>query len=322
MRNPLRCMAIGRRGLIASILAAIPLTGANPVHAQQTTAPAAPRVVDRPQTTAPQGDLYDQSKVGELKDGRIVVPTNQVLSPMGRQVAFPGRPTDLALSPDRRLAGRSEYRRRRDDRRRDRQGRPHRGDEERQLQGHRFFAGRQTHLRLEHQGHDRRLRRGSRRQADARDADQTARQQGSRRQERTADRAGDRPRGQDAVGRAEPEQHAGRDRPGGRADRSRDPRGQRAVRRAGAWAARPMSAIGRGRRPKPGDATGPSGSGIRCASIRCGTSPTTARCRSSIWTPAGRPQADRRRPASRGPGRHARRPLRAAWPMPTATRSR
>ena len=32
-------------------------------------------------------------------DGRIVVPTNQVLSPAGRQVAFSGRPTDVALSP-------------------------------------------------------------------------------------------------------------------------------------------------------------------------------------------------------------------------------
>jgi YVTN family beta-propeller protein len=37
-----------------------------------------------------------------MDDGRIVVPTNQVLSPAGRQVIVDGRPTDLALSPDGR----------------------------------------------------------------------------------------------------------------------------------------------------------------------------------------------------------------------------
>lgn len=40
--------------------------------------------------------------VGEMADGRIIVPTNQVLAPHGRQVGFSGRPNDLALSPDRR----------------------------------------------------------------------------------------------------------------------------------------------------------------------------------------------------------------------------
>ncbi len=39
-------------------------------------------------------------QVGPLEDGRIVVPTNQVLTPAGRQVEFRGRPTDVALSPD------------------------------------------------------------------------------------------------------------------------------------------------------------------------------------------------------------------------------
>jgi YVTN family beta-propeller protein len=50
-------------------------------------------------SAAAQTDDYAQLRVGE-KDGRIVVPTNQVLSPAGRQVAFSGRPTDVALSPD------------------------------------------------------------------------------------------------------------------------------------------------------------------------------------------------------------------------------
>ena len=35
-------------------------------------------------------------KVGRQADGRIVVPTNQILSPAGEQVTFPGRPVDLA----------------------------------------------------------------------------------------------------------------------------------------------------------------------------------------------------------------------------------
>ncbi|UCH35555.1 MAG: beta-propeller fold lactonase family protein [Armatimonadota bacterium] len=42
----------------------------------------------------------DGAAVGRQGDGRIVVPTNQVLDPAGFQVEFPGRPTDLALSPD------------------------------------------------------------------------------------------------------------------------------------------------------------------------------------------------------------------------------
>ncbi len=39
-------------------------------------------------------------KVGPQPDGRIVLPTNQVLAPAGRQVTFPGRPVDIALLPD------------------------------------------------------------------------------------------------------------------------------------------------------------------------------------------------------------------------------
>jgi len=41
--------------------------------------------------------------VGRQPDGRIVVPTNQVLDPAGYQVEFPGRPTDVAVSPDGNL---------------------------------------------------------------------------------------------------------------------------------------------------------------------------------------------------------------------------
>jgi YVTN family beta-propeller protein len=47
-------------------------------------------------------DLYERSHVGPLSDGRVIVPTNQILSPAGRQVIVGGRPTDVALSPDGR----------------------------------------------------------------------------------------------------------------------------------------------------------------------------------------------------------------------------
>src|SRR4051794_22046186 len=45
----------------------------------------------------PRADEGDRLKVGPQPDGRIVVPTNQVLKPAGRQVLFPGRPVDLTL---------------------------------------------------------------------------------------------------------------------------------------------------------------------------------------------------------------------------------
>jgi YVTN family beta-propeller protein len=45
-------------------------------------------------------DQQDGLKVGVQADGSILVPTNQVLTPAGRQVTFPGRPVDLALADD------------------------------------------------------------------------------------------------------------------------------------------------------------------------------------------------------------------------------
>src|SRR5262249_46155556 len=52
-------------------------------------------------TARPPDDL-DQLKVGLQPDGRIVVPTNQILTPAGKQVVCPGRPVDLALTDDGR----------------------------------------------------------------------------------------------------------------------------------------------------------------------------------------------------------------------------
>src|SRR5262249_11880731 len=40
-------------------------------------------------------DERDKLKVGLQPDGRIVVPTNQILQPAGTQVTFPGRPVDV-----------------------------------------------------------------------------------------------------------------------------------------------------------------------------------------------------------------------------------
>ena len=47
-------------------------------------------------------DDRDRLKVGVQPDGRIVVPTNQILRPAGKQVTFPGRPVDLLLIDDGR----------------------------------------------------------------------------------------------------------------------------------------------------------------------------------------------------------------------------
>ena len=43
-------------------------------------------------------DEQDKLKVGPQPDGRIVVPTNQILKPAGKQVTFPGRPVALAFA--------------------------------------------------------------------------------------------------------------------------------------------------------------------------------------------------------------------------------
>jgi hypothetical protein len=48
-------------------------------------------------------DERDKLKVGLQADGRIVVPTNQILQPAGTQVTFFGRPVDLLLIDDGRL---------------------------------------------------------------------------------------------------------------------------------------------------------------------------------------------------------------------------
>jgi YVTN family beta-propeller protein len=48
-------------------------------------------------------DDFDQLKVGVQPNGRIVVPTNQILEPAGKQITFPGRPVDLALAEEGKI---------------------------------------------------------------------------------------------------------------------------------------------------------------------------------------------------------------------------
>jgi YVTN family beta-propeller protein len=46
---------------------------------------------------------FDNQKVGLQPDGSILVPSNQLLRPAGFQVYLPGRPVDLALTPDEKF---------------------------------------------------------------------------------------------------------------------------------------------------------------------------------------------------------------------------
>src|SRR5690349_244682 len=52
------------------------------------------------ETVADERDLL---QVGPQSDGSILVPTNQLLTPAGRQVAFAGRPVDLLVMENGRL---------------------------------------------------------------------------------------------------------------------------------------------------------------------------------------------------------------------------
>ncbi|MBN2290550.1 MAG: beta-propeller fold lactonase family protein [Candidatus Glassbacteria bacterium] len=53
-----------------------------------------------PRSEAESEDTY---AIGPQPDGSYTVPTDQVLTPAGQQVLFPGRPTDLALGPAEKI---------------------------------------------------------------------------------------------------------------------------------------------------------------------------------------------------------------------------
>ena len=48
-------------------------------------------------------DSINNQKVGNQPDGSILVPSNQLLRPAGMQIYLPGRPVDLALTPDEKF---------------------------------------------------------------------------------------------------------------------------------------------------------------------------------------------------------------------------
>jgi YVTN family beta-propeller protein len=93
--------------MIAVAVAFLSATPARTATAQATNTPAVKTPPQKTKGAKPSaaGALpksYDDSRVGDADPNRIIVPTNQVLSPIGRQVEYTGRPTDLALSPDGR----------------------------------------------------------------------------------------------------------------------------------------------------------------------------------------------------------------------------
>ncbi len=49
------------------------------------------------------GDFLDRATVGRNDDGSYVVATQQIIDPAGESILFPGRPVDLAVSPDQSL---------------------------------------------------------------------------------------------------------------------------------------------------------------------------------------------------------------------------
>ncbi|HWB02447.1 MAG TPA: alkaline phosphatase family protein [Verrucomicrobiales bacterium] len=55
-----------------------------------------------PAQSPPSPPEQARMKTGVQPDGRVLVPTNQMLHPAGQQVTFPGRPVDLELSEDGR----------------------------------------------------------------------------------------------------------------------------------------------------------------------------------------------------------------------------
>ena len=58
-----------------------------------------PQAIARSLERGPE-DFLCKAVVGPQSDGAFVVATTQVVAPAGKSVTFPGRPTDLALSPD------------------------------------------------------------------------------------------------------------------------------------------------------------------------------------------------------------------------------
>ena len=57
-----------------------------------------------PGDAEPAREVRSEKQVGRRPDGTVVLPTNQVIAPAGKQVEFRGRPMDVALRPDGKTA--------------------------------------------------------------------------------------------------------------------------------------------------------------------------------------------------------------------------
>lgn len=77
--------------LLSMILAAVVITGC--------ISDAYDRSIARSMASGPE-DFLRKAVVGPQDDGTFVVATTQVIAPAGVSVTFPGRPTDLAITPD------------------------------------------------------------------------------------------------------------------------------------------------------------------------------------------------------------------------------
>ncbi len=60
-------------------------------------------IVRAESTSATSPEPNPKAPVGRQADGKIIVPTNQVLDPAGHQIEFPDRPLDLWLSPEAKV---------------------------------------------------------------------------------------------------------------------------------------------------------------------------------------------------------------------------
>ena len=88
-----------RRTIWTAVLSALSLLSAS--LAQVSAKP--PQGTDANREVTPEN--YDRLRLGDGDDRRTLVPTNQVLSPVGQQISFAARPTAVALSPNGRWLG-------------------------------------------------------------------------------------------------------------------------------------------------------------------------------------------------------------------------
>lgn len=86
--------------LAASMFLAASLIGCQPGTTHQSAKSPSPAADEPANPRAARAATRDLNHVGPLPDGGSVVPTSQLIHPAGDTIEFPGRPVDMALSPD------------------------------------------------------------------------------------------------------------------------------------------------------------------------------------------------------------------------------